>query len=190
MISLGILTYTYNDEIKAMTQKAIDSYREHADELIVVENGGDADWSDQCDVFIRFKENQGYTRGCNAILQAGRGDYLMVVNNDTYLLEGDIRDLCVPWTVTRPVDDSNPHHNTFSGAFFVIPRQIMEHTGILDEGMKLRFSDTQYGERLIKAQVPIKRIETVKFHHYLSQTVLKTLKMADYDEMYYQQHQA
>lgn len=179
MLSLGVLSYSLTPHHEALTQNALLSYAGQADELVVVENGGSVDWV--ADIFIKFAENQGYTKGINAILKNATKDYIALVSNDTRLLAGNLRDLCVENTVTYPKLDTLD----IKGAFFVVPRSVMEKVGILDEGMKLRYSDTEYFDRLAQYGVPVKQIDSVLVHHDIDQTIHLTLDQAQGDREYY-----
>lgn len=181
-LSVGILTYTLDPVLRQFTQRAIKTFKPCADELIVVENGGEDVW--EADIFVHYKKNQGYTRGVNTILKVATGDYIAFVSNDIALLDGDLHDLCIPDTVVSP--DIHPINGSgYSGAMFVIPRNILEQVGYLDEGMVLRYSDTEYNDRLIALGIKTLCSDKVLVDHVADHTITKTFNMSAGDEDYY-----
>ncbi len=172
-LSLGILAYTLDSELESLTKEAIESYQ-NVDELIVVENGGQGDY--EADTFVRLKRNCDFTAGMNTILRVAKCDYIALVSNDTSLVSGNLRDLCVPDTVTSPLEQQRdlPELN---GAFFVIPRTVLEKTGPLDENKFTTYgSDEEYKQRLKDMGIPFRRIDSVVISHLQMQTVSKTNK--------------
>jgi GT2 family glycosyltransferase len=181
-LTIGILTYTINDEYRDMTQKCIDSFKNYADELIVVENGGKYNW--EADIFVKYIENVGYTKGVNTILELATSDYILFISNDVTLTYGNLKDLCLPNTVTSP--NIFPHHESgFSGAIFCVPRTVLDKVGYLDERMVLRYSDTEYAERLLKNHIPIKQVSGISTEHLVDQTIHLTFDMAKNDAEVY-----
>jgi GT2 family glycosyltransferase len=164
-ISLGILAFSVEPEFIAMTQRAIDSYR-GADEIIVVENGPYHEYSG-VDTHVRFSENQFFTKSANTVLRIAAHDYVAIVNNDTYLQEGDVHDLCQQDTVMSPLITTQPEIGPFVGSFFVIPKTIIESIGYLDEQFKLYYSDTDYLTRLSFNGVHTIKNESVKVYHHI-----------------------
>lgn len=164
-LSLGIIAFSVEPEFIEMTQRAIDSYR-GADEIIVVENGPHHEYIG-VDTYIRFSENQFFTYSANTILRVARHPYVAVVNNDAYLQEGDLHNLCKPNTVTSPLITTQPDIAPFSPAFFVIPKSVLESVGYLDEQFKLYYSDTDYLTRLSFNGINNQQIESVKVYHHI-----------------------
>jgi GT2 family glycosyltransferase len=115
------------------------------------------------------------------------GDYIACVSNDTRLVKGSLRDLCVPNTVTSPTVENQKNIKDFAGSFFVVPRNIYQKIGMLDERMKIFYSDEDYKRRLLGASVPLKMVETVIIHHLVGQTVGNSQHPEDkgvYDSIY------
>ena len=164
-LSLGIIAFSVEPEFIEMTQRAIDSYRK-ADEIIVVENGPHHEYTG-VDTYIRFSENQFFTRPANTILKISKHPYVAVVNNDTYLLSGNLHDLCIPNTVVSPLITTQPEIGPFVGSFFVIPKTVQETIGYLDEDLKLYYSDTDYLTRLSFNGVNCQKNESVKVYHHI-----------------------
>lgn len=164
-LSLGIIAFSLEPEFIEMTQRAIDSYRS-ADEIIVVENGHHHEYTG-VDTYVRFSENQFFTYSANTILRVAKHPYVAVVNNDTYLQEGNLHDLCQSDTVTSPLITTQPDIGPFVGSFFVIPKSVLESIGYLDEQFKLYYSDTDYLTRLSFNGVNIQRNDSVKVYHHI-----------------------
>lgn len=177
-LSLGIIAFSVNERFIQMTQEAIDSYRS-ADEIIVVENGPYHPYTG-VDVYVRFSENQFFTRAANAILRLAKHNYIAVVNNDTSLESGSLKDLCVTDTVTSPLITTQKELGPFVGSFFVIPRSVLEQIGCLDEQFKLYYSDTDYCTRLSYADVKRERIDSVRVYHHIGTS---TRHLGDNDEL-------
>lgn len=60
-------------------------------ELILIDNGsvhGQELLKKHADVYIRFNENVGFGRGCNAGFERARGDFVVCMNNDIFVWEG------------------------------------------------------------------------------------------------------
>lgn len=164
-LSLGIIAFSVEPEFIAMTQKAIDSYR-GADEIIVVENGPFHQY-DGVDTYVRFSENQFFTRAANAILRMAKHEYVAVVNNDTHLESGDLHSLCKPDTVVSPLITTQQDIGPFVGSFFVIPKSILEKVGYLDEQFTVYYSDTDYLTRLTTADIKIEQEKSVLVYHHI-----------------------
>lgn len=163
MLSLGIISYGVTEDLTDTTKLAINSYRPQVDELIVVENAGHIPY--EADVMISFQENQYFTRAANAILRIAREDYIAVVNNDTYLISGDLEDLCIPDTITSP----NPPHEAEDGIrgwFFVIPKSILPILGYLDEKYVHFNSDVDMVNRIKELGIAWKTVSSVIVNHF------------------------
>lgn len=182
MLSVGILTCTLDTTFAEMTWKCIKSFQPQADELIVVESAGEYTWD--ADVLVKYKKSCGYTKGVNTIFRVAKGDYVLFTSNDTELLEGNLKDLCIPNTVTSPRIFPS-HTSGLSGVAFCMPRNLIESFGVLDEHMVMQWSDNEFAERLVKAGIPIKSVDTVFFSHAVDQTVHLFKDMAKNDKTYY-----
>lgn len=113
--------------------------------------------SDYDELIIVSNEGTGYTKNVNLGLQMAKGDFLMVVNNDIEWRKGSLDDLCIQGTVTSPF--LNGGGQPFWGPFFVLPREVYEKVGPLDEQFMLYCSDTDYFFRIKEAGVPTMGIE-------------------------------
>jgi hypothetical protein len=140
--------------------------------MIVVEDGGR--YSPQimalADIYIYSHGNVGFTKNVNRGWSLSTGDFTAIVNNDTYLQEGDIRQLCIPDKVTSPeiISQVIPR---LAGNFWVTPKEIKEQRGMLNEAMKNYCSDSEYDERVADI---FQKVPEVKIFHAISQTVKPT----------------
>ena len=73
----------------------------------------------------------------------------------------------------------------FSGAMFCIPKSVLKKVGYLNEKMVQRYSDTEFGERLVAMGIPIKVIDSVKVDHKVDQTVHLFPKLTEDDKNQY-----
>jgi hypothetical protein len=169
MFSMVIPTFTMTEDHEKLTLRAIKSYRNAVDELIVCENGGR--FSPQvmalADVYLYSHQNMGFTKNVNRGWKLSTGDYCAIVNNDTYLYEGDLHDLLIPDRVTSP-EIMNQSIPFLAGPFWVTPKKIRDERGLLMEEMRNYCSDSEYDNRVRDV---FQKIGTVKIFHAISQTV-------------------
>lgn len=170
-LSVGMPSYTKSEYHVSLTERALKSYAS-ADETIVVEDGT-GNWFD-ADTLIQLKKNTGFTHAVNMVLKVATCDYVAVVNNDTYLVSGDLHDLCIPGTVTTPSIPGQTFTTELKGCFFVIPMNLIPTIGFLDESMRQYYSDQELDDRLHTLGIPIKEVPSVIVHHDQDQT-LQTL---------------
>lgn len=168
-ISMVIMTYTLTNELEEIAYNSALSYRDQVDELIITEDGGKFSnkLRDISDIYIYGKNNVGFTANVNRGWRVSSGDYTMIVNSDTYLSEGKLKDLCIPGTVTSPVIE-NQYIDRLAGPFFVVPREVTDQRGYLMEEMKTYSSDSEYDHRVKDI---FKTIESVKVYHEMARTV-------------------
>lgn len=97
-----------------------------------------ASFPPECERIVVVNDGTGY--GVNVGLRLATGDFVAVVNNDCALDGGDVYDLCIDGEVTSPLvigerqgfgESIEP--GGFHGAFWVIPRPVLEQVGVLDE---------------------------------------------------------
>lgn len=142
-----IIPYMESDPGKpAVLERLLDSLV-GADEIIVVEN-----WK------------AGYAVPINFGLSQASGDYLLVLNDDLVLTQGELSELCDPDAVTSPTIDNGVQ--PFWGCAFMIPRWVYEKVGGLDERYRVSyFDDDDYINELRKAGIPMRCKTTVNFHN-------------------------
>lgn len=172
-LSIVVPTYTVDEDLEEMAEWCIESYRGQCDQVIVVEDGGN--YSEKlrklADVYVYCQKNVGFTKSVNRGWELSDGDFTAIVNSDTDLLEGNIRDLCIDGKVGCPVIENVPVP-LLCGPFFVVPREIKEKYGILDERLRTYVSDSEYEGRVghLIVQVP-----SVVIWHENQATTSKTI---------------
>lgn len=156
-------TLTLNSDLEEMAEWGLDSYRPYVDEIIVVEDGGN--YSEKlrklADIYVYCQKNSGFTKSVNRGWSLSSGDFTAIANSDTDLIEGDLRDLCIPWHITSPKTE-NVGVPLLAGHFFVVPRELKEKYGMLDERLKMYVSDSEYEGRIKHA---VKQVPSVVIWH-------------------------
>lgn len=162
-ITMVIPTYTLTPETEEMTLRAITSYADQVDELIITEDGGNYSpaLKTLSDIYIYNKENKGFTANVNRGWKNSTGDFTMIVNSDSYLIRGNLKDLCVEGKVTSPKSWNEPldNHTNMLGYFFVVPKEVVKERGLLMEDMKMYNSDSEYEERTKDIYLHIPTVE-------------------------------
>lgn len=170
--TIVIPTFTLNKDLLDLTLTGIESYRESCDEIVVIEDGGMMcpQFLELADVYIYNKQNVGFTKNVNRgwkFALSNGADYVGIVNSDTQLMGGNLRDLCVPGKVTSP-EIINQYIERLAGPFWVTSKEIAEERGFLIEAMKTYSSDSEYDHRV---EDIFERIVSVKIYHEQAQTV-------------------
>ena len=166
MLSGVILAYTLNDHLKEITLRCIKSFKNQLDELIIIEDGGNFIKEYLlADTYIYNSFNRGFTKSVNLGLKISRGTHTAIISSDTYLVDGNLKDLKRD-TVVSPKIRNQMHIEGMCGSFFVVPKKITKEYGYLDESMKTYGSDEEY-----KRRVPNIRIDSTIIHHDIAQTV-------------------
>jgi hypothetical protein len=117
-----------------------------------------------CEKIVVVNQGTGFAVNVNIGLRLATSDYLAVVTNDSRVVEGDVYDLCVPGVVTSPFVLEKPgiEPGGFHGAFWVAPREVLDHVGLLDERFEgAFFEDNDYLERLRQAGIPTRQVASV-----------------------------
>lgn len=169
MISMVIPTYTKDEDLEDMAIECALSYRNFVDEMIITEDGQRLSFelAKIADIYIYTKENKGFTKNVNTGWKMASGDFVMIVNSDTMLYEGNPRDLCVPGKVTSPVI-VNQVIPRLAGPFWCAPKDVTKKYGYLREEMKTYSSDSEYDNRVKDI---FQKVETVKIHHKMARSV-------------------
>jgi len=154
MEKISIIIPTYN-HLEDALKPCIDSILRNTDmsnvQLIVVANGckdGTKDYLEALDCpvdVVWFDEGIGYTKSTNAGIKAARGEYLLLLNNDTEIINSPknqwIDRLVAPLNgdsqigMTHCLTLTSPEVGKEFGVFFcaMIPRKIFDKIGPLDE---------------------------------------------------------
>jgi GT2 family glycosyltransferase len=146
-LSFVIPHWPLDEEVDASLRRCIASLPTESEKIVVVNEG------------------TGFARNVNIGLRLASGDFLAVVGNDTYVEAGDVHDLCVDGTVTSPLVAEKPSIDPdgFHGAFWVIPRPVVDEVGLLDERFEGGFyEDDDYLQRLRAAGVPVRQVCSVR----------------------------
>lgn len=169
MITMVIPTYTLNKELEEIAWLCADSYKSQVDQIIIIEDGGT--FSERLkkisDIYIYSKENVGFTKNVNRGWRMSEGDFTMIVNSDTFLIEGNLKDLCIPNKVSSPSIE-NQYVPRLAGPFWVVPREIKEQRGMLLEEMHTFESDSEYDNRVADI---FQKVSSVIIHHREHKTV-------------------
>jgi hypothetical protein len=118
-----------------------------------------------CEKIVVVNQGTGFAVNVNIGLRLASGDYLAVVANDSWVVEGDVYELCVPGTVASPLVLEKPgvQPEGFHRAFWVGPRDVVERVGFLDERFEgAFFEDNDYLERITQAGIPTKEVASVR----------------------------
>lgn len=165
-ISMVIPTYTITPALAEMAIRCAKSYRSMVDELIIVEDGGEfnAVLMSLADTYIYNWKNKGFTANVNRGWRYATKEYVMITSSDTYLISGNLADLCLKGRVTSPLIE-NQGIEGLAGSFFVVHNDCPQY---LLESMKTYYSDEEYKER---TSGMFTKIDTVVIHHDQAQTV-------------------
>lgn len=119
-----------------------------------------------CDeLIIMVNDGIGYAKAVNQGLAVATGDFLIVANNDTVMIEGTLRDLAYQAIVTVP-RISPPPRDENPRCFFCMPRWVYEATKGYDERFEGGyFEDDDFIKRLNELDIPICTINKVAIHH-------------------------
>lgn len=145
--SLVVPTYTTSLRLEKLALECIESHRGKVDEIIVVEDGGrySKKLREAADVYVYSGANRGFTKTINRGWLLASYDYTIFANSDTKLIQGNLRDICIPDWVSCPTIKEK---NGGLGCYWVVPRSIKEKYGMLDERFRMFASDNDYYERI------------------------------------------
>lgn len=159
LTSLVILTFNQLD----YTKKAVESIGRHTPEpheIIFVDNGssdGTLDWlqaltdRDPRYRLIANGLNLGFAKGCNQGIEAARGEFILLLNNDVIVTPGWLSGLLAPFSSSEEIGIVGPVTNNISGLQRV-PEASYQSVSELD-----RFA-LAHQERLSGCRVAARRI--------------------------------
>lgn len=168
-LSMVIPTYTQNKDLEELAYTAACSYRKFVDELIIIEDGQMYSPRLQkiANTYIYVRKNKGFTKTVNFGWKLAKGEYVAIVNSDTFLLKGNLRDLCIEGKVTSPLI-ANQYIDRLAGPFWCAPREVTKKYGYLMEEMVMYSSDSEYDERVKDI---FQKVQSVKIFHEMAQSV-------------------
>ena len=168
-LSIVIPTYTLTKDLEKIALRATLSYRKQADEVIISEDGGkfSLQLMKVADIYCYGKHNVGFTKNVNRGWKLASGDFVAIVNSDTKLVSGNLKDLCIKGKVTSP-KIVNQHIDGLAGPFWVTPKEVTKEKGYLIEAMRTYYSDEEYKRRVAKI---FQKVPSVKIEHRQAQTV-------------------
>jgi len=144
-----------------LTKECLESLK-GVDEIVLVESGEKP--SDfKADIKVFSPKPLTVAEVWNVGAKKATGDFLAIINNDTKLIEGNLKDLCQDGIVTSPV--INGIKQDFWGPFFVLPKEVYQKIGEFDERFRNYCEDDDYRERLKMAGIKMMCVETVKISH-------------------------
>ena len=152
MVSVIIPVYINSPEITGLLSECVASLSGY-DELI-----------------LQFDEiGEGFSKTVNKGVARSHGDYIAIINDDTRMLEGSIRDYCKPNTICRPtlIGDMSKF------AFAVMPRAVWDLVGGLDEGFHIGFYEDNLFLDIARDKAIHLEILSLKVWHKGSATISK-----------------
>ena len=130
------------------------------------------------ELLIIVNDGIGYGPAVNRGLRLAHGDFLLIANNDTAVLAGDVSDLCDPEAVTVPKIDGQV--DRLPRAFFCLPRWVYEEVGGFDERFHMGyFEDDDLIKRLEVHGVPVRPVDSVHVSH-LGGTTMRQIESYDH----------
>lgn len=99
------------------------------------------------------------------------GNYIIFLNNDIRVIEGNLRDLCIPNTATCPLVNGKRPNCDLWGMFNVVPTKVHRAIGGFDERYGYYYADNDYNEKLKEAKIRTMCIDRVDVFHYGGKTI-------------------
>jgi GT2 family glycosyltransferase len=171
-------------------------------ELIIVDNGsnyGIEEMKDSADNYLRYDKPLGYTKAVNIGLNAAKGKYLCVFNNDLFVNKGWLEQMLEDldksgFDAIMPMDRGMEMYHTEAesgkfyenwvwGALWIIKRDIYEKVGQMDEELNWRFSDQDYWIKIKMSGFRLGRTGNVVVDHVLGATYNKMGKIGSSEEV-------
>jgi len=147
-VSALISSFWIDDEKPNILKKCLDSL-EGVDEIL--------------SLVTHPKSPVGFSLSWNRLSLLATGDYIIFIGDNNIMTKGNLKDMCIPNTVTSAL--SNNNDCGFNGTVFCLPRNIFETIGLYD----LRFNDGSHWEdidlwrRLKESNIPMETITTINF---------------------------
>lgn len=188
--SIIILVYHRTPELVEMAKECLSSVIASVNrdecEIILVDNGSTVrwEWDKHVDTYIRLNENKGISRGWNSGLKVARGEYKVILGDDTVVAKGFLEALeeCFkqPFCGVANVHMEHlPHgkgivedYKWYSGACFMLNKNTIEKVGYFNETIfPCNTEDWDYWVRVYQAGLKLYKNFTFSVQHKEGQTV-------------------
>lgn len=188
--TVGILIYHRNQELVEMAKECLGSVLSSVDrkktQIIVCDNGSTFryDWDKHCDVYIRFNENMGISRGWNAILKNAKAKRITILGDDVIVSKGFLEGLRAGIEMPNAgVSNVYVEHlpqgkgivedyKWYSGACFMLTDETIEKVGYFDEQIfPANTEDWDYWIRVYQKGLKLYKNFHVSVQHKEGQTV-------------------
>ena len=177
---VSIIIVNWNE--KEMLRKCLESIKSNTIyypyEIIVVDNNSNDGSQEMIKMYfpwvklIENKENLGFSRANNIGIKTSKGEYVLLLNNDTEVKKGWLMNLIEfaennkKFGVVGPkllyqdgsvqqlkgYPDTSKEVDFVTGAAFLIKREVINKVGLLDEGFSpIYYEDKDYCMRVLKA---------------------------------------
>lgn len=165
-LSAIVLAVYFKEKHYRITKECLGSLN-NVDEMILVECGERV--SDfKVDIKIHIRESIGNgAKAWNLGAKLASGDYVALICNDIKIVKGNLKDLCKPNTATSPLMNNKPPDDDLWGSFMVVPAEIHQRIGMLDERYEYSYTDTDYIRKLKEAGIKMECVRTVGMSHPL-----------------------
>jgi len=170
-----------NDHLVQLTRDCLYSIKGQFDELVMVDDASPlkgSEFMSQADIFIQNFTNLGYIKSANKGIRAAKGDYVVVVCNDTRLVEGHLKNLCGEGYVFTKMEGKDAPF--WDGSFYGFPKKI---GGLYDERYKTYFGDLDKFYDAKKQGISLTQNPKVRvFHHQSATTNAMGIRNKVYEE--------
>jgi len=181
-ISVVMPVYFINQELIQLTRDALFSIRGQYDELIIVDDCSPiktSEFKGKATKYIQNNENLSYVKSANKGFKEAKSDYIVLMCNDTKLVNGTLNDLCFNgYTFPSFEGKISPF---WDGAVYSFPRSI---GGFYDERYRTYFGDLDKFYQAKQDKTPMKKVDNVIFWHKQSATTSQVGRNSMYDEDY------
>jgi glycosyltransferase involved in cell wall biosynthesis len=181
-VSIIIPTYNHFSDLLRPCLESVEKYTDLSDkEIIIVSNGSTdetvpyVEYRKKCGLpykLLEFPRPIGFPKANNVGVLAAEGEYLLFLNNDTYVMKGTKKDLWVDWLLNPFYEDPSmgitglfKARNTHTKEDFIIficcmvKKTIFESLGGLDEKFSPGYmEDVDFCIRLKRSGYKIKQV--------------------------------
>ena len=115
----------------------------------------------------------GFADSWNRLAGIATGDYLIFIGDSNVLIKGNLKDLCIPDTVTFPIVNG-----FFSAVIFCMPRNIYEQIGLYDISFNngVHYEDLDFWRTVLKNEIKYKAIDNVVFYKFIEGRSINKIK--------------